>query len=353
MSIIARKKKATLVICIDRDDDLGVKAGIVGPVIGREKNLFAANKLALKDPTDSDVNAIFKAVQVFDRIKRNGPAEIVTLTGDSDIGITSDRRITLELEAVLSKYDVSEAVLVTDGAEDEYVLPLIKSKINVVYPEKIIVRQSQQLESIYYMMYDFIMSVLADSKASRLFIGLPAIALIIYAFLGAAGFQLIVGVIGTYLLIKGFQLEKFLEGAYLEASTAFKTRKSSFFLYFSAFVLFILGLVSGYKGASGTSSMHFYISASAFLNESIIPFFFASVMIGLGKALGMKRRHVSSYLTYFGLSFSVAWITYEVTRFLLRDTTSYTQIMYALVVSGALIFISSAVEKLTKKRKLN
>ena len=203
----AKKKKTTLVICIDRDDDLGVKVGISGPVIGREKNILAANKLALKDPTDSDVNSIFKAVQVLDKIKSKGPAEIVTITGDSDVGITSDRKIADDLEKILLKYDVTEAVLVTDGAEDEYVLPIIKSKINVVYSEKIIVRQSQQLESMYYVAYDFIMSVLAEPKASRLFIGLPAIALIIYAILGTAGGRLIVGVIGTYLLIKGFQLE--------------------------------------------------------------------------------------------------------------------------------------------------
>ncbi len=350
MSRTAKKKKATLVICVDRDDDLGAKVGISGPVIGREKNLLAANKLALKDPTDSDVNSIFKAVQVLDKIKSKGPAEIVTLTGDSDVGITSDRKITLDLETVLLKYDVTEAVLVTDGAEDEYVLPIIKSKINVVYSEKIIVRQSQQLESMYYVAYDFIMSVLAEPKASRLFIGLPAIALIIYAILGTAGGRLIVGVIGTYLLIKGFQLEKSLEGAYLEASTAFRTRKPSFFMYFSAFVLFILGIANGYKEVVGLGSIPLYISASAFLNASIIPFFFVAVLVGLGKTLGMKKQHVSGYLTYFGLSFSVAWITYEVTRFLLRETASYTYLMYALVVSGALIFISSAVEKRAKKK---
>ncbi len=346
----AKKKKTTLVLCIDRDDDLGVKVGLSGPVIGREKNLLAANKLALKDPTDSDVNSIFKAVQVLDKIKSKGPAEIVTITGDSDVGITSDRKIASDLEKILLKYDVTEAVLVTDGAEDEYVLPIIKSKINVVYPEKIIVRQSQQLESMYYVAYDFIMSVLADPKASRLFIGLPAIALIIYAFLGAAGFQLIVGVVGTYLFVKGFQLESFLEGAYIEASTAFKTRKSSFFMYFSAVVPLIVGLANGYKAVSGTSSMPLYISASAFLNESIILFFFVAVLVGLGKTLGMKKRPLSRYLTYFSLSFSIAWLTYEITRFLLRETASYIYIMYALVASGALIFISSVFEKKTKKK---
>ena len=36
-----------LVICIDRDDDIGKKAGIVSPVVGRNACLEAAQRLAL------------------------------------------------------------------------------------------------------------------------------------------------------------------------------------------------------------------------------------------------------------------------------------------------------------------
>ena len=44
----------TLVITIDRDNDLGVKAGIRGPVIGRKATLTAALKLGIADPEESD-----------------------------------------------------------------------------------------------------------------------------------------------------------------------------------------------------------------------------------------------------------------------------------------------------------
>ena len=57
-----------LVICVDRDNDLGKKAGVKGPVIGREKNLEAASKLALADPTESDANSIFAAVKKYDEV---------------------------------------------------------------------------------------------------------------------------------------------------------------------------------------------------------------------------------------------------------------------------------------------
>ena len=42
----------TLVITIDRDNDLGVKAGIRGPVIGRKATLTAALKLGIATIVD-------------------------------------------------------------------------------------------------------------------------------------------------------------------------------------------------------------------------------------------------------------------------------------------------------------
>jgi len=39
-----------LVICIDRDNDVGEKAGIVTPVVGRDACIEAAQRLALEDP---------------------------------------------------------------------------------------------------------------------------------------------------------------------------------------------------------------------------------------------------------------------------------------------------------------
>ena len=42
-----------LVICVDRDDDVGKKAGITTPVVGRDECINAAQRLALEDPEDA------------------------------------------------------------------------------------------------------------------------------------------------------------------------------------------------------------------------------------------------------------------------------------------------------------
>ena len=61
-----------LVICIDRDDDIGKKAGIVSPVVGRNACLEAAQRLALEDPEDDDSNAIFGAVKTYEDLISKG-----------------------------------------------------------------------------------------------------------------------------------------------------------------------------------------------------------------------------------------------------------------------------------------
>ncbi|MGB9756847.1 MAG: DUF373 family protein, partial [Candidatus Bathyarchaeales archaeon] len=72
-----KKEKRILILCVDRDGDLGTKAGVKTPVVGREQNLNAAVALALKDPEESDANAMFEAVRVYDRLKSEGKPEEV------------------------------------------------------------------------------------------------------------------------------------------------------------------------------------------------------------------------------------------------------------------------------------
>ena len=50
-----------LVLTVDRDNDLGIKTSIRGPVVGRRQVLTAALKLGIADPEESDTNAILGA----------------------------------------------------------------------------------------------------------------------------------------------------------------------------------------------------------------------------------------------------------------------------------------------------
>ena len=43
-----------LVLTVDRDNDLGIKTSIRGPVVGRRQVLTAALKLGIADPEERD-----------------------------------------------------------------------------------------------------------------------------------------------------------------------------------------------------------------------------------------------------------------------------------------------------------
>src|SRR5712664_3616859 len=102
MGLVGILTMKTLVLCVDRDNDIGAKTGLRTPLIGRDQNLAAATKLGLADPEDSDVNALLSAVSSYDEIVKEGQeAEIATICGDVRVGSASDLVLTHQLDQVL------------------------------------------------------------------------------------------------------------------------------------------------------------------------------------------------------------------------------------------------------------
>ena len=65
----------TLVLTVDRDNDLGLKTGIRGPVVGRRQVMAAALKLGIADPEESDTNAMLGALSQHDNLAENNSEE--------------------------------------------------------------------------------------------------------------------------------------------------------------------------------------------------------------------------------------------------------------------------------------
>ena len=169
-----------LVLCVDRDDDLGTKAGISGPVIGREENLQASMALGLADPEEVDANTILSGLQLYDDlVKRGMDAEVATISGDSHVGFQSDLILTTQLENVLEVVKPDRAILVSDGAEDEAIYPVISSRIKIDSVKRVYVKQSKSIEGTYYM----IVRTLQDEKMRRKWVVPLSLVLIIWGLL--------------------------------------------------------------------------------------------------------------------------------------------------------------------------
>jgi len=237
----------TLVLSVDRDDDIGFKGNIESPVIGRAACLAAANTLGLADPEDSDVNAIFQAVKIYDELKAGGEdTEVAIIAGNHMHMIEGDRKIASSLDLVIQQTGTDNCILVTDGAEDEYVLPIIQSRIPVSSIRRVVVSQIPNLEGTYYI----IKKLLNDPKVSRMVLIPIGLAMLLYAatyLLGAPQIAiiLVVGAIGTYFLYRGIGLDDILRGFANALQTSLTRGRFSFVTYIAGILLIIIGIVMG------------------------------------------------------------------------------------------------------------
>src|SRR5256884_3925534 len=171
MGLVGIVTMKTLVLCVDRDNDIGAKTGLQAPLIGRDQNLAAATKLGLADPEDSDVNALLSAVSIYDGLQKdNAEAEVATICGDVRVGSVSDLVLTKQLDQVLEQLRPDRVFLVSDGAEDEAFSPIIGSRIRVDHVRRVYVRQTPTAESLYYTIGRQLKNprVRRDRKSTRL-----------------------------------------------------------------------------------------------------------------------------------------------------------------------------------------
>ncbi|MBX5326853.1 MAG: DUF373 family protein [Candidatus Bathyarchaeia archaeon] len=217
MTTPAEKKEHVLILCVDRDGDIGSKAKIKTPILSREENLNAAVALALKDPEEPDANAMFEAIRIYDRLKEEGKPhenfQIATISGTELGGVGADRKLVAELAEVLKNFKADEVILVTDGYSDEAVLPLVESRVPVSSVRRIVVKHSESLEETAAVFSRYFKMIMEDPRYSRLVLGVPGvllIALVILSYYNLLGLTWLVFLIilGGVLLVKGFGVDK-------------------------------------------------------------------------------------------------------------------------------------------------
>ncbi len=353
----------TLILCVDRDDDLGRKAGVKGPVIGRKKNLDAAVALALADPEDSDANAIFAAISLYNRLKKEGKdVEVVTLTGHEDVGMKSDELIAKQLEKVIKKVKPEKAIFVSDGSEDEYILPLITSRVPISHMRKVIVRQSKNIESTYY----FIMKAMKDKKMAKKIlvpVGLIflayAISAILIAFIraifpgwnlmdpGTLALTVITLTLGLYFLDRVYNIRKNTRKfiAHIRASMA--QAKITIVADTLAALLFLVGIDFAYNDALSGSDL--IIQTIIFLHTFIVWFVFAVLVREGGKTFDIwihKGTYTKSFWIALLSTIAMGVIIYSALDYLMillnaKNESSIVPIT-VMAVSGIILAITAA-----------
>jgi putative membrane protein len=304
-----------LVLAVDIDNDLYRKAKRTGPVIGKEANVKAATALALADPQDTDANTMFEAVHKYEELKKEGlDVEIATITGSEREGYSADAELSRQLDMLLDRLKVDACVLVTDGASDTRVLPILKTRIKVNSVDFVRMKQAEQFENAYFA----VLEKLKEPHYARIVFGIPAVLLLLFAisYYLNYGWQLPVALIGLYLVIKGFGLEDALVSSF--KGFGFSISRLSFLFYVSALLFFFIGLILGF-GAFVHNPVSNQLSRDSYAVQGFLLVFPISIGLYLiGRIMDLENRHMryrainqGTYISYSIVSLAILYVLTE------------------------------------------
>lgn len=324
-----------LVVCVDRDDDLGRKAGVAGPVVGREAALDAAVRLGTADPEDSDTNAVLAAVNLLDEMRGSGEEwEVCILTGSPKVGVLSDRRVADQFDQVLARVHAESAYLVSDGAEDEYLFPILASRVRVDGVRRVFVRQSASIESTYYTL----VRALKDPKLRAKTVLPVALVLLILGLAAAGGVILwgLVGlaiVLGVYLILWTFDIDEAIIESVGSASSDLRQGSVAFGFGLFAIAIVGVGFLRGYDGFLASSYPTVLDRALVFLQAGLVWWVIGAIIWESGRAVRRKfarghfpRSYVVAVPSIVGIGFVSYGIIYLARYF--QGITPASQILF-------------------------
>ncbi|WP_457752705.1 DUF373 family protein [Thermococcus sp.] len=353
-------------MAIDRDDDFGVKAGVKGPVIGRDQCIDAALKLSLADPEDSDANVVYAAVKLHDELKESGEfedVEVALITGHHEVGVKSDLELSKQLDEVLKVFPADGVIPVTDGAEDEQIFPIISSKVPIISSRRVVVKQSESIETTYYIIYKYLREILSDPEVAKVVLGIPGLILLLYGIaklisvkypqsiqiVSATVTGAVLFIVGSYFFTRGFRIHISLKETITKGFIEFIS-------LIAGFLVMVAGAINAYLnleyiameklgGLPGTQ----LIAILLYLNILKTPFVIGLGVMVLGKVIQSYLRkdpHIWYYITGL-LLLPALWITIDLTTLYAMSTVSpyllqfFKKIVMAVgdVVVGTLIGI--------------
>ena len=352
-----------LVICIDRDDDLGRKTGIPTPVVGRNACIEAAQRLALEDPEDADSNSIFFAVKTYeDLVSKGYKAQVITVTGVENRGVQADEKVASEIKSVLKKFSANGAVIVSDGEDDEMVIPVIQNVIPVISVQRVVMQVSRTIEHSYAVFGKFLKLVMYNPKYSKFFLGVPGILLLIGGIGAVTGynaeiFAVLVSILGGAFLIRAFDIDK----AWANWAKPTPEGFTRMFTLITGLILIAASVPAGIATVSTVYTSGNVEIANLLTNEIVVGQFVSGMIpflwIGLGTIfvgilfsnwLNRKLRHISDILRLVVLV-ALYPTVHQFTNILMYEESSFSLILP--LVAGFAVTAASATLLIRRYRK--
>ena len=324
----------TLVVCLDRTDDVGRKTGLRSPIVGWEAVRALVIDVGLADPEDSGVNSLLESLRVAQSLRDDDEDPVVAVvSGDRESMVGADRAVARQLDELMAEYEPDSAIVIVDSAEDERLVPLVESRVRVDSVDRVVVRQARDIESTYYLLKQF----LADEELRQTILVPIGLTLLVFPILAsvwgtAQGAAAITAVIGLFLLYKGFSIDEIMTGVAHQAREALYTGQVSVVTYVVAVGLALVGLFMGALGISNLEDPQGVVVPSVQFAFDSVPWLAAAgLTASAGRLLDEVIREEPLRNSYLNLPFIVVSV-----GLIVRGFTGYfleqQQVIGSLVV---------------------
>ncbi|MFB6096762.1 MAG: DUF373 family protein [Haloferacaceae archaeon] len=237
----------TLVLCVDRANDIGRKTGVALPIAGWEAIQSLVTDVGLADPEDSSVNCLLEGLRVARDLRDESEESIVAVvSGASESMVGADRAVAAQLDDLIEQYDPDSAIVVIDSAQDERLVPVVESRLSVDSVDRVVVRQAHDIESTYYLLKQFLADEeLRSTVLVPLGVGLLVLPFLLLYFTPEVAIAGLASLLGAALLYKGLAVDERLEDLPERVQDALYSGQVSVVTYVVAAGLTLVGVFLG------------------------------------------------------------------------------------------------------------
>ena len=295
----------TLVLCVDRSNEVGRTASVQTPVVGWEAVRSLVTEVGIADPEDASVNSLLESLRVTRELQDGGEDAVVAVVSGSDGSTAGDRTLAAGLDEVLADHDVSSAIVVVDSAADERALPIVESRLPVDSVDRVVVRQARDIESTYYLLKQFMADEeLRETVLVPVGIALVLLPVLLLQFSTAVALAGLTSLLGAALLYYGLGADEWVESAPERARDALYSGQVSVVTYVVGAGLALVGLfLGGFAATQGTGEP--FVAGVRFVYRAVPWLAAAALAASLGRLLDELLRDEGVRTPYLNLPFGV------------------------------------------------
>ncbi len=337
-----RKHRKLVVLCVDKDADIWV-VNRNTPIIGFDNVLKLAVDFAIVKPEDSDANAIFAALNIAQRLRKEGyNVEVAVVAGDPVDDLKAGLRIKQEVLKVKEYTKADAAIMVSDGKDDEVIVPVVHSILPIESIKRVVVEQARGVEETYILIGRYLRKIFEEPRFSKIFLGVPGVIIFLSSILTAFGLLdkvtlVALGIIGLTMIFRGFSLDKKFE-EWWESSP----------VIFASAVISLLSIALGIVYTSISLESYEGIRAIGRAIYVMTPFIMFSVVSLLGGKAIVKiiRRDIRIWHEAVGFVFIV--FLYQILNIvseIIMEAATYpeTDVIRILLKSNLFIWLGLAI----------